>query len=386
MPDEDRVFDVAKPGKTGPSPTSRPVIVGHQPPATDPMMRPEAKPISVRDDSGGDSVLVAPAPPSPVEEKPAVPAPALDPLPVEEPAPSPQPQPADSQPPDNSYPASAETSVPHVDELPILPPKKKTKKPLAIILIILLLLAGGYLFIDSGVVDTGIKLPVHIFKKKTVVVSTPQSQTNNPPQTNNLSAVPAGFTKYQIDGTTITFAAPTAWGTPGSSVENGYSARGGTNKPNGAYAYLITFSTNKDVQIAVTSAKYLPPARTALYYDYLQWCIGTNDAKVYLGMLKFTTSTDKIDTPTTVVCDQGPVAEASKLDETTIAQLNAKTSDGKAFGDLYTKNLTSTDLVVFRVKDAASSNGPDIKKLLLTVKSPVNAPAVTATSSSQQSQ
>ena len=38
MPEENRVFDVAKPGHSSPSATSKPVIVGHQPTMSDPMV------------------------------------------------------------------------------------------------------------------------------------------------------------------------------------------------------------------------------------------------------------------------------------------------------------------------------------------------------------
>jgi hypothetical protein len=42
MPDENRVFDVAKPGHSSPEATSKPVIVGHQPTMSDPMVKDEA--------------------------------------------------------------------------------------------------------------------------------------------------------------------------------------------------------------------------------------------------------------------------------------------------------------------------------------------------------
>src|SRR5436189_56339 len=54
MPEENRVFDVAKPGYGQAQATSKPVIVGHQPEISDPMVRdnnPTSTKISVRDDS-----------------------------------------------------------------------------------------------------------------------------------------------------------------------------------------------------------------------------------------------------------------------------------------------------------------------------------------------
>jgi hypothetical protein len=235
-----------------------------------------------------------------------------------------------------------------------------------IMLIVLLLLVGGYLVIDSGLIKTSINLPLHVFKQKTdtpAVATTPPAQ--NPATAT--AAVPTGFTEYKLAGTTITFAAPTTWGQPASDTEAGYTSRGTAAKSDGTYAYLVTFATNKDIQIAVTSAKFLPVARGTTYYDYLQWCTGTSDSKTYLSVLHFSTA-NKVDTPTTVACDQGPLNDATKLDSSTIVELAAKSADGTSLGDLYTKNLTSADLPVFRVKDAAMTSSADIKKLLLTVK------------------
>jgi len=165
----------------------------------------------------------------------------------------------------------------------------------------------------------------------------------------------------------VTFAAPTAWGTPTSSTDPGYTSRDATNKSTGTHAYLVDFATNKDVQVAVTSSKYLPAARTALYYDFLQWCTGTNDGKFYLGVLNFTT-TNKVDTATTVSCDQGPLTSATKQDATTITELKLKDTTGAIAGDLYTKNISGGELVVFRVIDKAMTNSTNIKQLLNTVK------------------
>jgi hypothetical protein len=42
-PDAKQVFDVAKPGKTAPDTSTRPIIVGHRPQVKDPMVNPEAE-------------------------------------------------------------------------------------------------------------------------------------------------------------------------------------------------------------------------------------------------------------------------------------------------------------------------------------------------------
>jgi hypothetical protein len=84
-------------------------------------------------------------------------------------------------------------------------------------------------------------------------------------------------------------------------------------------------------------------------------------------MLKFTTA-GGVDSPSTVTCDQGPLADADKINDSTIVQANTKDAAGKVSGDLYTKNLSDSELVVFRVKDKAMTNADDIKTLLESVK------------------
>ncbi|HET7827483.1 MAG TPA: hypothetical protein VFK97_01280, partial [Candidatus Saccharimonadales bacterium] len=124
----------------------------------------------------------------------------------------------------------------------------------------------------------------------------------------------------------------------------------------------------KDVELAVTSAKFLPPARDAQYYDYLQWCTGSVDGKFYQAALNYATAADKTQTPTTAVCDQGPLSNVTKIDAATIFQPALKNSSGQVIGDLYAKNLNNTDLPVIRVKDAAMKNGTSIKLLLNSVQ------------------
>jgi hypothetical protein len=389
MPDENRVFDVSKPGRGSPSPTSKPIIVGHQPRINDPMVNKEeggglnfgteapATKITVQDaihahgieppasDEPKHDSWIAP---EPEEPKPAE-APAPDPAPA--PTTLPEPFPAahePSNPPardDAPNPAVAEP-VPdfsgHVEGLHLSPPKKKGNTKYAILGVVILLIAA-YLAIDSGAIGSGINLPFHIFKQKTPA---PATTSNSVPVQN---PVPAGFTKYSLSGTNIIFDAPTSWGQPSSTLDPGYTARGANNQSDGTYAYLVDFAANKDVEVAVTSSKYLPAARASLYYDFLQWCIGTNDGKYYLQSLHFTTSAAKIDSPATIACDQGPVDNAQKLDSSTILMPQVKASDGKTvIGDIYVKNLSDPALPVFRVKDATGKNGTDITQLLSTIK------------------
>lgn len=416
MPDENRVFDITKPGHSSPDATSKPIIVGHRPTMNDPMVTDsrdsaggyiETTPtqITVKDeardqpletraekpitpDSDNSSAWITPpafgAKPEDSPPAPDLNIPAPEPeLPPTEPEPESGPEPKTDSDVTNPTPRVTDEITPIADqpafEQPIEPignsegmhlsePKPKSRRGL-IALVILLLLVGAYLVVDSGLIKTSINLPFHIFKQKTAATVTPPA-----PKTQTQSAaaaLPAGFTAYKLDGTSLTFAAPTSWGQPSSSSDQGFSTRGPTSQSDGTYAYLVNFAANKDVQIVATASKFLPPARGALYYDFLQWCTGTSDGKIYKSILHFST-TDKTDKPTTVTCDQGPLADATKLDATTIVQLNTKDAGGTAIGDLYTKNLSNPDLPVLRVKDAAMNNRADIKQLLNTVKIPAS--------------
>lgn len=433
MPDESKVFDVTKPGRTTPDPTSRPVIVGHRPEMPDPMVKEEAPkesassgtPIHISmddeepadvipssssselDTSSLDAPHTEPDPPESVihPEEPEQPAqsPTGATIPPNEMEQEPEKVPSEDSGSSNFTPLSSlipssdkedsdQSKSHHVDNLPEkhdgdeqwheappLPiskgagPKRRWPKILAWLLVATLaLLVGAYLAIDAGLIKSDINLPFHIFnKQKTSKSETPPPvKSSQPPsQPPAQSALPAGFSNYKLEGTTISFIYPTAWGTPTITKDAGFSKRGGTNKTDGTYAYVVDFATNKDVQVAITSSKYLPAARGAMYYDFLAWCTGTNDGKFYKQTLHFTSS-GGVDTPSTVTCDQGPLADATKVDETTILQAKTKDSSGKDIGDVYTKNLSgsNSELKVLRVKDTSMKNSDDIKKLLSNVK------------------
>jgi hypothetical protein len=427
MPDENRVFDVTKPKHISPTATSKPVIVGHHPIMSDPMVKdsnsetssPTKIPVS---DSGGseNSYLVgtsadnSPAPEEHFEHiKPNILPPEhsmgeptepeehaafkITPPPDEDqhsetPADIPQDTPGDNlpaEPINEPAPPAGETHAPSTDAFDLPPPDQPTEPSSQIqglhfqehkksgkgfkigILVIVLALIGAYLAIDAGAVGSGIALPFHVFKQKAKVTKTPTQTQTNANQTTTVS-VPAGFKEYKIGGTALTFAAPVAWGDPTSTTDPGYSKRGGNNQSDGTYAYLVNFANNKDIQVAVTSDKYLPPARDTTYYDFLQWCTGTNDGNIYLSVLHYNT-TNKIDVPATVACDQGPAVNASKLNPTTILQTKVPGAGNTVIGDVYTKNIKDPLLAVFRVRDGAMTNGDNIKQLLNTVK--VNTPA-----------
>jgi hypothetical protein len=401
MPDENRVFDVSKPSRVSPSATSRPVIVGHHP-MNDPMVRDEhdfgaeapsaATKIQVTDEATGATqghgVTIAQAmaahqaaeAPGPHSEdsmpqgSPAIfsehdepqPAAVIEPDHPQESigqGPFTEMEPGSSPQPPSELPPPAAPQEPHIEGLHFNEPGPKRGRGKWILGSFVLLLIAVYLAIDSGLVGGGINLPFHIFKQKTETVSTSKPITNKPAAAG--PTLPAGFKEYKLADTNIAFAAPTAWGDPTSTTDPGYALRGGTNQPTGTYAYLVNFATNKDVQVAVTSNKYLPTARTPLYYDYLQWCVGSNDNKFYQSVLNFSTA-NKIDTPTTITCNQGPIT-ATSIDPSIIVQLKTTDSTGKTIGDVYTANLKDPTLVVFRVKDAAMTNSTDIKLLLGTI-------------------
>src|SRR5262249_6538955 len=147
-------------------------------------------------------------------------------------------------------------------------------------------------------------LPFHVFSQKNKNNNnnsnqpTASTQKSNNLQANSKVAIPAGFDQYKDSTVPFVFDYPKIWGMPAATTEPGYTKRGGTNKPDGTHAVLIGFATNKDVEVVATSGKYLPPARTPLFYDYSQWCIKPNDSKKYNSVLDFTT-TNGVDTIST---------------------------------------------------------------------------------------
>lgn len=420
--DRPTVFGINKPHTYGASPSARPVITGHQPTMPDPMVKARETAqqggskitVSVGDDSDknqlaakttgkldADSLagMMISSEPSPLTDKATLPdrqagspailegEPQLSPpfrpdsdlgssaqrapyMPVSDltgisatTLPKSAREISDSQVTTSPKPAVFGT---HSD-----PPKKHKGsnhkgsglKVSLIIAIILAASAGVYAAIDKGLILSSIDLPFHIFKKEKPV------ETVTPPLTSG-PTVPAGFTATKLLEANLTFAYPSAWGAPTAAIDKGFSERKVDAKPDVNYAFVVDFADNKDVQLVVTSAKYLPSARaanTALYYDFLQWCIGTADGKYYFGAMKYT-SASGVDTPGTVACDQGPLNNAVKLNSDTIVQTNIKNAEGGVLGDVYTKNLTEKSYVVARVKDSTMKNGDQIKTMLGTIK------------------
>jgi hypothetical protein len=429
MPDDTKIFDVSKPGRTAAAPTSRPIIPDQNSTGIDNMVKDYSQPNPSLNQSSTTPIHVAMADEEPTQilTQPANPeVPSIDaeegqasvgqnensqvfhpPIGATIP-----PHELDEQPKAHAEKSAGSNFTPlsslipsgnnkedtgeygshHVDSLPkshsgdtgyheVPPlsaapgagPKRRLVKFFGWLLVLAILAAvGGYLAIDAGLVKSDVKLPFHIFNKQktsdapatTTVVKTSKPSTPPPVQ----STVPSGFTKYSVTDTNINFAYPAAWGTATVAKDPGFSKRGGTNKTDGTYAYKVNFAANKDIEVALTTSKYLPASRGALYYDFLDWCSGTNDNKFYKKSLHFTTESG-VDTPGTIACDQGPLTDATKMDDTTILQQKTKDSAGAVLGDLYTKNLTANkDIPVLRIKDSTMKNGDDIKKLLATIK------------------
>lgn len=368
-----KVFDVTKPDKVSPSASSKPVIVGHRPAINDPMVRDDSAASMPHENRSSIPVMMdddkAPHPDhTETHMGSEMHTPAAEPTSAEPTGASPSPLEglSESHFMNTSMGSNYEANEPPQDNshlmgpqpLPIpkgAGPKRNWLKWLLWLILLAAAVAGAYYGYN------------HYYKNNKTASQPVITPVATPKAV--VPTIPQGFTQFKLADTTISFAYPTTWGTTVVTTDLGFSKRGTSQKSDGTYAYLINFSQNKDVQVAITSAKLLPPARGAQYYDFLQWCTGTADSKYYKTILHFTTDTTKIDTPTTTTCDQGPLADATKVDNSTIVQIKTKNPDGSALGDLYTLNLTNKDLPVMRVKDAVSTNGDNIKKLLDTVKS-----------------
>lgn len=380
------VFDINRPHTYGATPSARPVIVGHHPTMPDPMVTPlEAQPqsgskISVKVDEMFDTPAVMEGEPlqsppfrsdgdsqSAAQRAPYMPVSDLTGINQNQAGVSaaksirtnetsdeqimttePKPSVFGSS---NRNPVNERSAPKH---------RKSHAKLWFWTLGILIVLAAAYAVIDKGLILGNIDLPVHIFKKTATVATSSQSASPSVQAT-----IPSGFTNTKLVETNLTFAYPIAWGAPTASIDQGFSKRSTSAKADTSYAFIVNFPNNKDVQLAITSGKFLPPARSLQYYDLLGWCIGTADTKYYAGVLHFSTASG-VDSPTTIACDQGPLNNVAKLNSDTIVQTNIKNTDGSPLGDIYTKNLKSSDYVVARVKDATMKNGDFVKAMLDT--------------------
>lgn len=404
------VFDINKPSTFGAAPGSRPVITGHQPAIPDPMVNPSesqsgSSKITVKVDGdksdGVDADSLASSlftqtgkknkrseasltgQPSimegePLQSPPFMPdskgkttaqrAPympvsdltGIDPAVVSKSAG----EVSDSQITTEPKPVVFGSESNPLDKEPKKKEKRSGSKIWLWLFLLLVILAGAYAAVDKGLILNNINLPFHIFKQEQA--AGPEA----PVVSSTASTIPTGFTSTKLVEAGLTFAYPTSWGAPTAATDQGFSKRTPNAKPDVNYAFLVSFPGNKDVQLAITSGKYLPPARAALYYDFLGWCVGTADGKYYAGVLRFNTDASKNDIPSTITCDQGPLSNVAKLGTDTIVQTNIKSTDGAQLGDIYTKNISGNpSYVVVRALDTTMKNGDQMKKLLDTVKS-----------------
>lgn len=352
------VFDVASPGRFGPDPTSRPAM-----PAQSPLNDPAIREVGFdKPTTSGTPVPVTinrPEPTIPPVIAPTAPAIADDNMVNAG---------MDTSAQDNSsqlFASDSDSPMPPAspDDFGQLgkPRKSKGKFFLWTLIVLLLAGAGAYLAIDSKLIDTNINLPYHFFSQ-----DEPSSSASNQ---NAATAVPTGYSHYQLSDAALQFNAPTEWGTPTFSSDPGFSKRGGTNTTDGTHAYQVAFPSNKNVTLTMTNGTLLSSSKTdKRYFDDLGWCVGTIDQQYYLNQLLYSTAAG-VDTPATVACSAGPLKGTTKLDDSTILISKAASTEKTTLGDIYVKNLSgnASGVVVFRALDATMNNGDAIKTLLGSV-------------------
>lgn len=205
-----KFFDISSPNRVTTPATSRPIIIGHRPIMTDPMVRPQPAaapaypshtPMTVQVSDGIRSDLAqaqsqgsatAPQPPPAAPQPPQpIPSPVVrPPAPAEPPTPQPAPLTPDTA-PQNSPAVEPETTaqavepssvaatpaatpaqeadLSHLPHMPIAHARHKNGRLRYIMLwgliIIFLAVLAGFLAIDAGLVGNASKLPFHIFSQ-----------------------------------------------------------------------------------------------------------------------------------------------------------------------------------------------------------------------------
>ncbi len=180
--------DVSRPGHRGPTPTSRPVIVGHRPTMPDPMLH--ERPMHHQPEVPTSAPARPPGPPMPIDGF-SLP-PKHHPQPTQPVAPAhsnhymPEPMALESEPlipthhhqptPQHHHQPMPDTN----DHIPqasdgLSETKKHRSVMWPIIIVLLVILIGLYLLIDSGVIHTSIEMPFHLFRQETPPVYTPSN-------------------------------------------------------------------------------------------------------------------------------------------------------------------------------------------------------------------
>jgi hypothetical protein len=191
-----KVFDVAKPGKSAATATSRPVIVGHGAMLRDPMMQDQDKPTS--QEKSDIQIRTTPKRVAPPTE-PATPESEAEPavIPAEETPPQ-EATPAVPESPPESDDAATEEALPddpvttkkkadqqaqteadnHQKEIDALVAKKTYFLPIGqatrrrnrrrflvgFMVVLLVMGVGGYVAVDAGLVNVNVTLPVDLIK------------------------------------------------------------------------------------------------------------------------------------------------------------------------------------------------------------------------------
>lgn len=208
-PDDKKTMDVAKPGKSAPDTSARPVLVTHRPMVQDPMVKDDPKAdssseaLAKGEDQTADDTKSKPEPTTHGEK---VISPVSDPTvaeATEEPKPEPAevPEPVETAKPEKSAEETRAEEAAVVDAVadqatsdkrkqneltdeekakqeaiqklitekkyfvPVGQVSHRRNQRLAIVfLVLVILLAGAYIAIDAGVIDIGVKLPLELIK------------------------------------------------------------------------------------------------------------------------------------------------------------------------------------------------------------------------------
>lgn len=182
---EKQMMDVAKPGKTTPDATSKPIIVGHKPMMKDPMVTPEEptdkpKPAEEKPQTVRPSKVITPPTPAPdapdtqvkkTEEQPAdaaTPTVSDDAAVLEAVAEQAESNKKNGGVSEEEKKHQAEIAKLIADKtyfVPVSQTSRKRKSQLTTVLsLLLLVIVGGVLAIDAGMVDVGISLPFDLIK------------------------------------------------------------------------------------------------------------------------------------------------------------------------------------------------------------------------------
>jgi hypothetical protein len=183
--DDKKAMDVAKPGKSTPDTTARPVIVTHKPMVQDPMVKTEETPTDVPNKEDANLSTHTAKTIKPLNEK-ETPEPAED-KPAEASEEKPEQAGSDAavvdavvdqaavdkkkqNEADDAAKAKQAALAKLIEEkkyfVKVGQVARRRNNRIAVVFVLLVVvLIGGYLAIDAGIIKTSINLPVHVLKK-----------------------------------------------------------------------------------------------------------------------------------------------------------------------------------------------------------------------------